>query len=96
MHPPVKVQLNITFKNVDASEALRQYAEDKLAGCLSKFVHHDTEAHVVLRVEKNRQLAEISFRTDGAHFKGSEESIDMYASIDALVDSLTKQLRKHK
>lgn len=96
MHPSTKVQLSITFKNVESSEALRLYADEKLGACLAKFVHHDTEAHVVLRVEKNRQLAEISFRTDGAHFKGSEESADMYSSIDALVDSLTKQLRKHK
>ncbi len=92
----VTVHLNITFKNTEASDALRQYANDKLCPCLAKFVHHDTEAHLVLRVEKNRQVADISFRTDGADFRGSEENMDMYAAIDALVDSLTKQLRKHK
>lgn len=90
------VNLNITFRNLDGTDAVKSYATEKITHCLQKFVHHDTEAHMVLKVEKLRHIAEVSFRTDGADFNGKEESDNLYASIDALVDSLTQQLRKHK
>ncbi len=90
------VNVNIAFRNIDPTDALRTYASDKLSHCLQKYVHHDTEAHVVLKVEKQRQIAEISFRTDGADFAGSEQSQDMYTSIDNLISNITRQLSKHK
>lgn len=90
------INVNITFRNTEATDAIKSYATEKIRNCLKKFVHHDTEAHVVLKVEKNRQIAEISCRSDGADFNAKEESGDLYSSIDTLVDSLTHQLRKHK
>ena len=90
------VNVNIAFRNIDPTDALRTYAADKISHCLQKYVHHDTEAHVVLKVEKTRQIAEVTFRTDGADFVGSEQSEDMYASIDNLIGNVTRQLSKHK
>ncbi len=96
MNAAKMINVNTTFKNTEATDSIRNYVTEKISNCLQKFVHHDTEVHVVLKVEKNRQIAECSFRTDGSDFKGSEESTNLYASIDALVDSLSNQLRKHK
>lgn len=90
------INVNITFKNTEATDALKTYASDKMSHCIQKFVHRNTDAHVVLKVEKNRHIAEVSFHTDGRDFAAKEESADLYASIDALVDSITHQLRKHK
>lgn len=90
------VNINITFKNTEATEPLKTYANDKLSNVLRKFAHKSVEAHIVLRVEKNRHIAEASFRNDGADFACKEESADLYASIDALADSITQQLRRHK
>ena len=90
------INVNIAFKNTESTEALKSYATEKVINCLKKFVHHDTEAHVVLKVEKNRHIAEVSFHSDGADFKGSEESANLYASIDALVGTVSGQLRRHK
>ena len=90
------VIIHVTFKNTESTEALRNYANEKMSHCLKKFVHSDTEAHVTLRVEKLVHSAEITFHADGKDFAGKEESQDLYASIDALADSLTQQLRKHK
>ena len=50
----------------------------------------------MLSVEKTRHIAEASFRADGADFKASKESDDLYTSIDGLVDNISSQLRKHK
>jgi putative sigma-54 modulation protein len=88
--------IHITFRNTEATEALKSYATDKINHTLQKFVKQDTEAHVVLKVEKNRQIAEVQFHADGSDFIVVEESEDLYASIDKLIDSLSTQLRKHK
>lgn len=90
------IHVNITFRNTEATEALKNYAAEKIRHCLAKFVHQETEAHVVLKVEKNRQIAEISCHAQGHDFNAKEESADLYSSIDTLVGSLTQQLRKHK
>ena len=90
------VNINVTFRNTDATDPLKTYVTDKMSTVLKKFVHQDTEASVVLSVEKKRQIAEISFHADGADFNGTEESENMYKSIDALVNSVTEQLRRNK
>lgn len=90
------VNVNITFRNVESTEALKNYAIEKVTNCVKKYVHHDTEVHVVLKIEKNRHIAEITFRVDGADFIAKEETADLYTSVDSLVASLTQQLRKHK
>jgi putative sigma-54 modulation protein len=91
-----EVHVNITFRNTESTESLKTYATEKISRCLEKFVHHPTEVHTVLRVEKTRQIAEATFHADGHDFKASEETADLYASIDKLVDSITQQVRKHK
>lgn len=90
------VTLNISFKNLEATEPLKAYVNEKLVHAMQKFVHHDTNAHVMLKVEKNRQIAEVTFRVDGADFVASEESDDLYAAIDLLCQAVSQQLRKHK
>lgn len=91
------VRANITFRNLDATDALRNYASEKIVHCLKKFVHQNTtEAHIVLKVEKNSQIAEVTFHADGTDFNAKEDRNDLYAAIDAVVDALTQQLRKHK
>lgn len=95
-HNNSKISVNITFKNTQATEPLRSYVDEKVRHCLQKFIHRETEAHVVLNVEKNRQIAEVNLHAEGADFHCKEESADLYSSIDMLTDSLAIQLRKHK
>ncbi len=90
------VNVSIAFLNIDATDAIKQYATDKVKHCVKKFAHQDTEAHMVLKVEKTRQIAELSMHLSGADFIVKEESDSLYASIDKLTDSLSQQLRKHK
>lgn len=90
------VNVNVTFRNTEATDPLKNYAVEKFTTCLKKLVHQDTEANVVLQIEKKRQIAEISFHADGSDFNGGQESDNMYKSIDNLVSSVTEQLRRHK
>jgi putative sigma-54 modulation protein len=90
------INVHIAFLNIEATEALKNYATEKVRHCVHKFSQKDTEVHVVLKVEKNRQIAEASFHSGGADFAAREESDNLYASIDKMADTLTHQLRKHK
>jgi putative sigma-54 modulation protein len=94
--PSSVISVSITFRNLEATDAIKTYVTDKVKSCVGKFVHKDTDAHVVLKVEKARQIAEIAFHSLGHDFVATEESEDMYASVDQMVDSLAEQLRRHK
>ena len=90
------MQIQISFRHVDPSDPLKLYVEDKLTR-IKKYLEEPIEAHVVLRTEKFRHIAEVSIDASGFHLKGAEETDDMYSSIDLLVDSLeTQAARKAK
>lgn len=95
-HQAHKITFRISFKNTEGTDPIRKYTTEKLEHAISKFIHHDTDVHVILKVEKNRQIAEATFRTDGADFVAREESDSLYPAIDALAEALAHQLRKHK
>ncbi len=90
------VSVHITFRNTEATDALKSYANDKIGNCVKKFVRQDTEVKLVLQVEQKRQIAEISLHSQGHDFKCTEETEDMYKSIDKLSSALSEQLRRHK
>ena len=93
---PSELSINITFRGMDPSEPIKAYAEDKLSKPLLKFIHQDTTAHVVLKVEKHRHIAEVTFNWRGKEVSAKVESEDMYKAIDLLEDSTGTQLRKLK
>lgn len=89
------MQTSVTFKNVDTSEHLKAYVQDKLDR-LDKFLDNPAEANVVLRVEKFRHIAEVNINGDRLNIIGKEETEDMYSAIDMVVDKLEKQIKKNK
>lgn len=89
------MKLDITGRGVDVTVALREFAEDKLLK-LERLVDGPCEAHVVLRIDKHRHVAEIQFKSRGIVLTGTEETADLYASIGEVVDKLERQLLKHK
>lgn len=96
MSQDVSVRVKATFRHTEPTDAIKNYVDEKLTNCLKKYIHHDTDVHVVLNVEKNRHIAEVDFNVDGASFSCNEESDNLYASIDAVASTLSNQLRKHK
>ncbi|MBW1712441.1 MAG: ribosome-associated translation inhibitor RaiA [Deltaproteobacteria bacterium] len=87
------MKITVTFRHVDSSDHIRQYAEDKLSR-LDKFLDSAAEAHVVLSVEKFRHTADISLSANGLRIKGVEETEDMYSAIDTVVDKIERQMRR--
>ncbi len=89
------MKITITFKNIDSSDALKSYVQEKLDR-LDTMLDAPAEAYIVLSVEKIRHIAEMTLTCDKLRIHAREESENMYASIDALADKARPQIIKHK
>jgi putative sigma-54 modulation protein len=90
------MQIAVTFKHMEVSQPVRSYVEEKLAR-VKKYIEEPIDAMVVLSVEKKiRHSAEVTLVAKGVTIKGSEETNDMYAAIDAVVDKIERQLKRYK
>jgi len=74
------MNLEIVGRHIEITPAMRDFAFDKLRK-LEKLLDGPLEVHLVLLVEKHRQLAEIQVKTRTAVLSGAEETGDLFASI---------------
>jgi putative sigma-54 modulation protein len=88
------MQINVTFRHVDPTPALRTHAEDKLERMVKKYLHRPVDAHVILSVAKERHAAEITLQADHVTMFAKEETTDLYAAIDLAVAKLEHQAQK--
>lgn len=89
------MHVNVTFRHVDSSDPLREYAVDKTER-LMKYLMEPVEVHWVLSVAKIRHTAAATVTANGLRIKAQEETSDLYSAIDAVLDKLENQVRKHK
>ncbi|MBF0209959.1 MAG: ribosome-associated translation inhibitor RaiA [Desulfamplus sp.] len=89
------MQISVTFKKIDSSDALKSYVQKKLDR-FDKMLDAPAEANVVLSVEKIRHIAEITLICDRFTINAKEESENMYSSIDTLMDKVKTQIKKNK
>jgi putative sigma-54 modulation protein len=89
------MQLSISGHHVEISESLKNYINSKMQK-VERHFDQVIDAHVVLDVEKQRHKAETTLQLSGSTIHAASENDDMYAAIDAMVDKLDRQVRKHK
>ena len=94
------MRLQVKGKNVEVSDSIRRYAEEKL-GKLDRQLHALTQVELELCVEKNpsisaNQIAEATVFTKGLTLRAREASTDMRASIDQLTDKLLRQVEHYR
>ena len=94
------MRLQVKGKNVEVSESLKTYAQEKL-GKLDKHLNDGARLELELAVEKNpsiseNQIAEATIWTKGPVLRARETSADMRASIDLLVEKLERQARRYR
>jgi putative sigma-54 modulation protein len=91
-----EVTVSVTFRHIQPTAALKEYAEEKIHK-IGKYFSHPLDAHVILAVDaKQRQLAEVELHTHGAMIHGKEQHPDLYAAIDLVLDKIERQVRKQK
>ena len=89
------MQISVTFRHMEPSEALKNYATDRL-NKFKRYLDGPVEAQVVLGLEKFRHLADVTIDNNGRVIKGKEENADMYAAIDLVMDKIDMQLKKFR
>ena len=85
----------IVGKNIEVTPGLRSAVEEKI-GKLERYFNPETEAHVTLSVEKERQKIEVTIPVKGSIIRSEQVSNDMYVSIDLVEEIIERQLKKYK
>ncbi len=85
----------IVGKNIEVTPGLRSAVEDKI-GKLERYFTEETEVHVTLSVEKERQKIEVTIPVKGNIIRSEQVSNDMYVSIDLVEEIIERQLKKYK
>ncbi len=89
------MNIQITFRHIPSSSALKQYAEEKITK-LIKSLKEPVEVHIIFTQEKKTTTVELTLTSAGKELYAKEQGLDMYAAIDLIYDKLDKQLTKFK
>jgi putative sigma-54 modulation protein len=95
------MKLVLQGKNIDFTDAIREYVQQKIDKAVSHFENFITEVDVNLSINHNpraadRQVAEVTIYANGTVIRAEESAATMYASIDLVADKITRKLRKYK
>lgn len=90
------MQISITFKNINSSEAVKSHIHEKFDRFDNMF-DYPADAHIVLSEEKLRSIADINLSCDSMKIYAKEVAENnLYAAIDKLSDKVKMQVRKYK
>ncbi len=89
------MKIKITGKGMNVSDYLRGVVLKK-AEKLGRYFKPDAEMSVMLTIEKNRHIAEVTVPVDGILLRTEEATGDMYSSVDAVLKKLERKIRKHR
>ena len=95
------MSITVTGRKMPVTDALREYAEEKIGNSMKVMDIDPLVAEVVLFVEKNPAnprpaVCEVTLRTKGHIIRVEEHEEDMYAAIDVAAAKVVRQLRKYK
>lgn len=95
------MKLVIQGKNIEITDSIRDYVNQKIEKAVSHFQTMITEIDVHLSVARNprinsKQVAEVTVYVNGAVVRAEEGCESLYASIDMVADKIARQLRKYK
>ncbi len=91
------MKIQVHGDNIGVTPALHDFVGKKI-GRLERYFDAppEREISVMLSVEGEQHRVEVMLQLHGVLFRAEEESPDMYASIDMVVDKLEQQVNKHK
>ncbi len=89
------MKFQYTEKKIKLPGSVHAYAEKKVTK-LERYFNGETEAVIAFSVEKNLNKVELTLHVASTYFRASEATSDMFASIDAAVTSIERQIRKYK
>lgn len=92
------MQLSTTFRHMEVSPAVKDYAEERLLRIKKYFQREPISAHATFSVERNlHHTAEFSLTLpNGIIIQAQDTTEDMYSSVDLAVARIERQVRKWK
>ena len=90
------MQLSVTFRRMEPTDALKAYAEERLQR-IKKYFPDPIAAHIVLSTERYNHRVDVNLQLhNGLQIAGHEATEDMYSSIDMVVAKIERQVRRYK
>lgn len=89
------MKITIVERKIKISEELRDYAIKKVTK-LDRYFQKDTSATITFSELKGRQTAEVTVWHNGMVFRAEETTTDMFASVDGMISSIERQIRRNK
>ncbi|HEM3701852.1 TPA: ribosome-associated translation inhibitor RaiA [Streptococcus suis] len=92
------IKFSIRGENLEVTEALRTYVEEKVAK-IEKYFNEDQElnAKVNLKVYRDKRAkVEVTIPVGTVTLRAEDISQEMYGSIDLVVDKIERQIRRNK
>lgn len=89
------MKVDFTFKHVDSSEALMDYAADRLEK-VAKFELKPMDVHFVISMQRHECIVEVTVLEGRRKFKAEAVSDDFYRSVEMVTNKLHRQLSKDK
>ncbi len=89
------MNISVSGRHMEMTSALHEHVNNEV-GKLSSHLGDGLKAEVVLSVERHEHVAEVNLSANGLRIHSREKSPDMYASVDAAVGKLERQIKKHK
>ena len=95
------MRLEVKGRNVEVSDAIRRYADEKLEKVARQLPDAPTQIEVELMLETNPSIAndhvaEATVWTKGTTLRARESSAGFEASIDLLADKLERQVKRYR
>ncbi|MDG3132256.1 ribosome-associated translation inhibitor RaiA [Streptococcus suis] len=92
------IKFSIRGENIEVTDALRTYVEEKVAK-IEKYFSDEQElnAKVNLKVYRDKRAkVEVTIPVGTVTLRAEDTSQDMYGSIDLVVDKIERQIRRNK
>jgi putative sigma-54 modulation protein len=91
------MQLSVTFRQIEATEALKEYARDRMER-IRKYFPDPIAVHVVLSTERGyKHRVDVTMQLhNGLTVAGHEASDSMFSSIDLVTAKIERQVRRYK
>ena len=90
-----KLNVQVAFKSLDSSDAVKDYAE-KRASKFTKHLHSITNCHYVFQTDKQGFLAHIHLTSGDFEARAEAHGETLYAAIDEVAEKILHQTRKFK
>ena len=89
------MKIIIVGRKCSVSDSFKQRIEKKLSK-FERLFDADAEANVTITVEKNRQIVEVTIKTNYMLFRAEQSAMEMETALDNVIDALGRQIRKNK